>query len=105
TRDVFSIGGSISPGSRLKTKVSVYDANLAGWGQRVQFNGLFENARQPSFLSEFIYQKNSIGGSFVNGTIGYTQLNSASSYGPEEENAYYLRFDRPLVSPYSLFAG
>ncbi len=105
TRDVFSIGGSVSPGSHLKTKFGLYDANLAGWGQRVAFNGLFENTRDPSFLYEVRYRKNSIGGSFVNGTLGYTQLNSASSYGPEEENAYYLRFDRPLVSPYTTFAG
>lgn len=105
TRDVFSIGGSFSPGSDFKSRFALYDANLAGWGQRVQINGLFEDARDPSFLYEVLYRKNSIGGSFVNGTVGYTQLNSASSYGPEEENAYYLRFDRPLVSPYTTFAG
>jgi hypothetical protein len=104
TRDVFSIGGGLSP-SPTKTKFKLFDTNLNGWGQRVQFNGLFQNSRNPSFGYEALYRKNSIGGSFINGTLGYTQLNTGSSYGDEEENAYYLKLDRPLVSPYTTFAG
>jgi hypothetical protein len=105
TRDVFSLGGSFNPSTPTKTKFRLYDTNLAGWGQRVQFTGLIENGRQPPFAYEVLYRKNSIGGSFVNGTIGYTQLNTGSSYGEEEEKAYYLKLDRPLVSPYTTFAG
>ena len=105
TRDVFSIGGSFNPSSPTKTRFKLYDVNLGGWGQRVQFNGLIEDGRQPAFIYEALYRKNSIGGSFVNGTIGYTQLNTGSSYGEEEEKAYYIRLDRPLVSPYTTFAG
>jgi hypothetical protein len=105
TRDVFSIGGSFNPRGPTKTKFKLYDANLAGAGQRVQFNGLVEEGREPAFTYEAVYRKNSIGGSFINGTIGYTQLNTGSSYGSEEEKAYYLRLDRPLVSPYTQFAG
>ncbi len=105
TRDVFSLGGSFNPSSPTKTRFRLYDVNLGGWGQRVQFNGLVENGRQPAFTYEALYRKNSIGGSFVNGTVGYTQLNTGSSYGEEEEKAYYIRLDRPLVSPYTTFAG
>lgn len=105
TRDVFSLGGSFNPSSPTKTRFKLYDTNLAGWGQRVQFNGMLEEGRQPAFVYEALYRKNSIGGSFVNGTIGYTQLNNGSSYGDEEEKAYYIRLDRPLVSPYTTFAG
>lgn len=105
TRDVFSIGGSFNPRSATTTRFRLYDVNLGGWGQRLQFNGLYEDGRQPPFTYEMLYRKNSIGGSFVNGTIGYTQLNTGSSYGEEEEKAYYLRLDRPLVSPYTTFAG
>ncbi|HEY0654000.1 MAG TPA: hypothetical protein VGD65_12765 [Chryseosolibacter sp.] len=105
TRDVFSLGGSFNPSSPTKTRFRLYDTNLGGWGQRVQFNGLIEDGRDPAFIYEALYRKNSIGGSFVNGTIGYTQLNNASSYGDEEEKAYYIRLDRPLVSPYTTFAG
>lgn len=105
TRDVFSLGGTINPANPSRTKFRLYDANLGGWGQRLQFNGLIEPDRHPDLTYEFLYRKNSIGGSFINGTVGYTQLNTGSSYGEEEEKAYYLRFDRPLVSPYTRYAG
>lgn len=105
TRDVFSLGGTINPANPSRTTLRLYDANFAGWGQRVEFNGLIEPDRDPNFLYEFLYRKNSIGGSFINGTVGYTQLNNGSSYGEEQEKAYYIRFDRPLVSPYTRYAG
>ena len=99
TRDVFSLGGTINPSSTSKTSFRLYDANLGGWGQRMQFNGLVEADRDPHFAYEFLYRKNSIAGTFINATVGYTQLNTGSSYGEEQEKAYYVRFDRPLVSP------
>ncbi len=105
TRDVFSVGGSFNPSGPTKTRFRLFDTNLAGWGQRIQFNGLVQEGRYPPFAYEALYRKNSIGGSFVNGSVGYTQLNTGSSYGDEEEKAYYLRLDRPLVSPYTTFAG
>jgi hypothetical protein len=104
TRDVFSIGGRLSPNT-TRTKFQLYDVNLSGGGQRLQFSGLYENDRYPKFTYETFYRKNSIAGTFINGTIGYTQLNNASSYGEEDERAYYLRLDRPLVSPYTRLAG
>lgn len=105
TRDVFSLGGVINPANPSRTKFRLYDANLGGWGQRLQFNGMIEPDRDPNFIYEFLYRKNSIGGTFINATVGYTQLNTGSSYGEEEEKAYYIRFDRPLVSPYTRYAG
>lgn len=104
TRDVFSIGGSLHP-SPTRTRFRLYDVNLGGWGQRLQFNGLYDDRRRPPFLYEALYRKNSIAGSFVNAAVGYTQMNTGSSYGDEEETAFYLRLDRPLVSPYTRFAG
>lgn len=105
TRDVFSLGGRVSPHAVDEYAFRIYDANFLGWGQRLQFNGLFENGRDPGFGSEILYQKSSIGGSLANLYAGYTTLNTGSSYGEEFENAYYLRIDRPLVSPYSRLAG
>jgi hypothetical protein len=105
TRDVFSVGGSFNPRSATKTMFKLYDVNLFGMGQRVQFNGLVENGRSPIFGYEFLYKKNSIGRSFITATGGYTQLNTGSSYGNEQEKAYYLKLDRPLVSPYTRMAG
>jgi hypothetical protein len=104
TRDVFSLGGTVNP-STSRTRMRLYDANLGGWGQRLQFNGLIDTDRDPNFAYEFLYRKNSIAGTFINGTVGYTQLNTGSSYGEEQEKSYYVRFDRPLVSPYTRYAG
>jgi hypothetical protein len=105
TRDVFSIGGSFNPQGVNETKFRIYDVNFLGWGQRLQFNGHYDQPRLPNFGYEIYYRKSSLGGSLVNVTAGYTQLNTGSSYGTEEEEAYYLRLDRPLVSPYSRMAG
>lgn len=105
TRDVFSIGGSFNPRGVDETKFKIYEANFLGWGQRLQFNGHYDQVRDPNFGYEIYYRKSSLGGSLVNVTAGYTQLNTGSSYGNEEESAYYLRLDRPLVSPYSRLAG
>jgi hypothetical protein len=105
TRDVFSVGGSFNPRSATKTRFKLYDTNLFGQGQRVQFMGQVEEGRDPIFGYEFLYRKNSVGGSFITATAGYTQLNTGSSYGLEEEKAYYLKLDRPLVSPYTRLAG
>lgn len=105
TRDVFSIGGRVSPRSTNEVKFSIYDVNVLGMGQRMQFNGYYDHSRDPTFGYEVYYRKSSVAGSLINLTAGYTQLNSGSSYGDEEEKAYYLRLDRPLVSPYSRMAG
>ncbi len=105
TRDVFSIGGSFSPRGANKFSFHIYDVNVFGAGQRTQFDGLYDYPRYPRFGYSLYYRKSSVAGSLVNATVGYTQLNSGSSYGEAEENAWYLRLDRPLVSPYSRMAG
>ncbi|HTJ51679.1 MAG TPA: hypothetical protein VL443_19605 [Cyclobacteriaceae bacterium] len=105
TRDIFSLGASFSPNSPHKYTYKVHDVNVAGWGQQIQTNGLIENGRNPMLGPEFIYSKNSIGGTLTNLSIGYTTLNTGSSYGEENEYAAYVRLNRPLVSPYTRLAG
>lgn len=105
TRDVFSIGGSASAKSKTGIEYRVYDANLAGWGQRLEYRSVVDIAREPKFGHQFLYSKNSIQGSLINGTISYTQLNTGVSRGLENEYAIYVKLDRPLVSPYTRWAG
>lgn len=105
TRDVFSLGGSIIPRSATEYRLKMYDANFLGLGQRLQFNGLIDDSRNPKFGSEVIYTKSSVGGSLANLSLGYSALNTGSSYGDELENAWFLRLSRPLVSPYTRMAG
>ena len=47
-----------------------------------------------------IIEKEACWGTFVNVEFGYTQLNTARSFGDENEYATFLIVNRPLVSPY-----
>ncbi|MEO8471744.1 MAG: hypothetical protein ABI477_06105 [Chryseolinea sp.] len=105
TRDVFSVGGRLSPRSTNKFSFRLYDVNVMGAGQRMQVNGYYDHGRSPNFGYELYYRKSSVAGSKINLTVGYTQLNTGSSYGDEQETAYYVRLDRPLVSSFSHVAG
>jgi hypothetical protein len=105
TRDVFSIGGSISAKSKTGVEYRVYDANLSGWGQRVEYRSVVDIMRDPRFGHQILYSKNSMYGSLINGTVSYTQLNTGVSRGLENESALYLKLDRSLVSPYTRWAG
>lgn len=105
TRDVFSIGGRLSPRGTDKFSFQVYDVNVGGAGQRMQFNGLYDHDRSPRFGSTIFYRKSSVAGTFINLTAGFTQLNDGISLGDEYESSVFFRLDRPLVSAYSHFAG
>lgn len=105
TRDVFSLGIRARPGGVDEFSVGIYDANLSGYGQRVQADFLFDSEREPLIGKGFLYRKSSLGGSLVNLSAGYTELNTGRSLGEENEYSFYLRLDRPLVSPYSRMAG
>ncbi len=105
TRDVFSFGGRASPRSFNKFSFRLYDVNVMGAGQRMQVNGYYDQGRHPDFGYESTYRKSSVGGTLINLTAAYTQLNTGSSFGDEQEEAFYIRFERPLVSAYSRLAG
>jgi hypothetical protein len=105
TRDVFSIGFKFDPIAINAFQFDLFDANVSGQGQRVQLNTLYDAERSPQLGFEALYRKSSIGGTLINPSIGYTQINSGRSFGNENEHAFYVRLDRPLVSPYSRMAG
>jgi len=105
TRDVVSLGVKLGGSPPSSVKFSLYDANFLGGGQRLQVDGLFDNARSPGFGYGLYFRKSSVLGTLANVELGYTQLNQGRSYGDEDEFAYYIKIDRPLVSPYSRLAG
>ena len=105
TRDVFSLGASFNPSNATKYKFKVRDTNIAGWGQGFQVNGLVQQDRNPKYGGDYIYTKNSVGGTLTNLSVGLSTLNNGSSYGTENEYAAFIKLDRPLVSPYSRLAG
>jgi len=105
TKDLFTITGVVDVSGTNSAKVRLAENNLAGMAQRVQGTMLWENNRNPRSGYEFLYSKSNIGGSFVDGTIMYSQIDGGRSDGSEPEEAISLRFERPLVSPLSHIAG
>lgn len=105
TKDVFSISGGASVRSARSANANLSDANFLGMGQRVEVMFLYDQDRWPKVGHGLQYSKWNIGGSFINGTIGYMTFNPSAFDGYKEEHAYYVDLNRPLVSPYSYFAG
>jgi len=105
TRDVFSLGVRFSPRSHNELRFGIYDANFLGLGQRLEYNGIIDGDRTPNYGQEIIYEKVSLGGSLINLSMGYSSINTGTSYGDEYESATYLKLNRPLVSPYTRMAG
>jgi hypothetical protein len=105
TRDVFSLGASFTPDGATRYRFSVQEANLLGMGQSLQVGGQYDIDRTPKFGSEIIYQKINVLGTFVNSTIGYSQINGGTSLGTENESAVFLRLARPLFHPFTRWAG
>lgn len=105
TRDVFSLGATIGGSFPTAPEIGIYDANVGGRAQRVEFTSLFDNARTPKYGYSLLYRKSSLFGSLANLDLQYSQLNDGRSYGAETEYAFLTRVNRPLVSPYSRLAG
>jgi len=104
TKDFFTISGDGAINSIDHINARVIDDNVAGMGQSVVVTGLYDKNRSPNSSYGASYSKNNIGNSFVNATVGYSLMN-ISNYTHEEEATEFFSVDRPLVSPYSRFAG
>jgi hypothetical protein len=106
-KDLFTIGGAIGslgyPPFSFRGNVS--EANFLGMGQRIQGGFNLEQNRDPNFGPQLLYSKTNIGGSFVNATASYTQINSDLYPGTPDERAWFIRLDRPLYAPYAHLAG
>jgi hypothetical protein len=105
TKDLFSLSGELNDISTSKFKAKIFDANVAGMGQRVEITTLWEKDRTPAFGYQLLYRKNNIANTFINATAVYSKIKPDLTYGMESENAWLISFDRPLVSQYSHMAG
>ncbi len=105
TRDVFSLGATLGGSFPTAPKIGLYDANIMGKAQRLQFTALIDQDRSPKFGYSILYRKSSLFGSLMNLDFEYTQINTGLSVGDEEEFAILARLTRPLVSPYLRLAG
>jgi len=105
TRDVFSLGGTVSFNLPTKYQVSLQEINLAGTGQHVRFGQVYDLNRYPHYGYEGFYQVINIKGSFIDASVGYTNLNTGISTGIENENSVYFKLNRALYQPFARLAG
>jgi hypothetical protein len=104
TKDLFSITGSADIGGAERQKVTAAETNLAGAGQKIQVTALRDINRRPEYGFDFLYSKTSILHTFITGTAGFSRIRSDRT-GRDNVDATYLTLSRPLISPYSRFAG
>jgi len=104
TKDFFSLSADGASDGLNHIHMRAIDANIGGTGQRIELTGLFDYTRSPNFGYGFLYRANSIGPTFINATAIYSQMN-INQNTHEEESVSSIDFERPLVSPYSHFAG
>lgn len=103
TKDVLSIGGSFRMHNSTAVSGSIREDNLGGWGDRLQGSLLYDQQRKERVGYGAEYIKRNIGGSFIDGYIGYDNFNKAFNSGRYEEINYYANLIRPLVHPYLRF--
>lgn len=102
-KDVFSIGGKLKLHSYQSISASVRDDNTLGWGDRLELQTLFDRRRQPVLGYGMAYTKRNLAGSFVDLSVGYLNFGPAFNTGRKEENTAFVRMEKPLVNPYSLW--
>lgn len=104
-RDVFSLGGKADASGINDLSATIYDANLFGRAQRIEYTLLLDKNRKPKFGSDLLFRKYNMWGSFINLDASYTTINRGISIGNENENSVFLKLERPLYTPSAKIAG
>ncbi len=104
-KDVFPIGGSADLGSEKVLNFEVNDDNLAGSGDRISFQSLIDLDRNQKYGFAALFTKRNFRGSFINFSLGYSNITPTFNSGRKEETTFYIRADLPMVSPYSKWTG
>jgi hypothetical protein len=105
TKDLFSINGVLNNATTGKFKAKVEDVNLFGVGQSVQATVLVEKDRAPATGVGLMYTKFNVGHSFIDASVGFSNINPDLYDRTQDEQAFTASLQRDLVSQYSHFAG
>jgi hypothetical protein len=105
TKDLFSITGSVSSFTANKIQLKAGEENLFGTGQKLEVTGVWEKNRDPHVATAVRYGINSVGHSFIDATLTYSQINLNLGRNSKNEHAAMLQLNRPLMSAYARFAG
>ncbi|MFT4025144.1 MAG: hypothetical protein QM664_15325 [Flavihumibacter sp.] len=104
-RDVFSIGVKGTASGIAEMEGTLYDANLFGWAQRLEYSLRYDSDRHPPVGSSMLYRKYNIAGSFVNGEFFWSGINTGTTLGREYESSARIKLDRPLYTPNAKWTG
>ncbi len=98
-KDLFSISGAIGSIGLKRSDIEVREDDIGGYGNALAFQTLYDNQRKKNFGFGVGYTQRNIGGSFINGEVGYKSFYSSIT-GPKEENYYYFNLSKPLANRY-----
>jgi hypothetical protein len=98
-KDVFSLGGAVSALGLKQTNIEFREDNFAGTGNAGVVYTLYDAERKDNFAIGGEYNSRNIGGTFMDGKIGYQSF-YPSLRGPKEDNNYYVSLAKPLVNRY-----
>lgn len=97
TKDVFEYGGELGELSPTNAKIRAYNDDLFGAGQSLSVGFLWDQTYTPKTSTQVQYTKSNIGGSFIDGSVGYTLLDNNNPLDTGNyEGSYYLTLNRPL---------
>ena len=98
-KDVFSLGGAIGSLGFEQSQVEVREDNFAGSGNAAVLFAFYDTKRKDNFSFGGEYVRRNIGGSFIDGALGYQSF--YKSFGsPKQENFYYLNLMKLLDNRY-----
>lgn len=98
-KDVFSLGGAISALGLKQTNIEFREDNFAGTGNSGVIYALYDAERKDNFAFGGEYNSRNMGGTFMDGKIGYQSF-YPTIRGPKEDNNYYVNLVKPLVNRY-----
>ena len=98
-KDLFSLGGSVAAFGIKNTDVEIREDNLSGYGNSIALRGLYDISRRKNFGAGIEYIQRNIGGSFIDGGVGYQSF-YPNINGLKQENLYYVKFTKPLIHRY-----
>lgn len=97
TKDVFSLGGAIGSLGLQKSDAQIREDNIKGSGNAGIIYTLYDAKRRGKLALGGEFVQRNIGGSFINGRLGYQSFYNTFG-GPQEENYYYVNLAKPMVN-------
>jgi hypothetical protein len=103
TKDLWTMGIILTTFPGHWYRMSLFDANFLGYGQRLQLYSLYKEERFPHWGEGIEYRKSNVLGSFIDFSTGYSNINGGPRVGPEEEQSFFIRASKPYLLPTSQF--